>query len=87
MNKLSYPYITFFLFCLLIFSVTITGCSDNTAKTETQNDNFDTLKDSAKNVWHAASFAMNITNPVYYAKKGATYSYKKYIKHDDLDTE
>lgn len=81
------------LFCyglVFAFSVVLTGCAggstDNSAQAE-HNDTFDELKDDAKSAWHVASFAMNVANPFYYAQKGATYGYKKYIKKDDEETE
>lgn len=53
------------------------GCADG-AKAEYDEISQSKGGQAAKTAWNAFNFATNVTNPLYYAQKGAAYGYEKY---------
>lgn len=60
---------------LPMFFIIINGCSSPDSKSE--SDDNSSLKNHAESAWQAVGFAMNMTNPTYYAKKIAKHSYNE----------
>ncbi len=73
-------------FCTLLF-VLLTGCSSSSSLSSNSSGSESAeseVKNTAKSAWGAASFAMNIANPTYYAKKAGKFVYDEFEENKDL---
>lgn len=61
----------------LLMVVLLAGCADG-AKQEYKKISDSETFQTGKKVWNVINFGMNVTNPLYYATKGAGYGYDKY---------
>jgi len=63
---------------VFVFAVLFSaGCMDGAKAKYDDINNNETVK-AGKKVWNVINFGLNVTNPLYYAEKGASYAYDKY---------
>ena len=69
------------VFLGISIGILCSGCNTSPAETDSQTGS--TVKKEAKSAWQAVSLALNISNPLYYAKKAAKYEYNNLKDTED----